>query len=220
MPWVPITGWLDVMTDVATRGTGEYEVVADQAEIRVSFAAHAADRAGAVNLLAQRMSQVDPLLGVDGVQVRHRNVHVGDRWDGKRRSGSTAQQQLTLRVTDVGILDELLATILSAQPDWLDGPHWSLHDETAAIREAQRRAVADARARAEAYAEALQARLGALLHLADEGADRPYPMHGARMAMAGGMERGVSSDAVQQLGIVPELVTARATCVATWALLD
>lgn len=208
------------MTDVVTRGTGEYEVAADQAEIRVSFAAHAADRVAAVNLLGQRMATVDPVLQRDGVQVRQRNVHVGDRWDGRRRTGSSAQQQLTLRVTDLAVLDDLLAGVFSAQPDWLDGPHWSLVDETVAVREAQRRAVADARARAEAYAEALGSRLGTLLHLADEGAERPYPMAGARMAMAGGAEMGVTRDTVQQLGLVPEQVTARATCLATWSLLD
>ncbi|HEY0636805.1 MAG TPA: SIMPL domain-containing protein [Pseudonocardiaceae bacterium] len=207
------------MTEVVTRGTGEFEVAADQAEIRVSFAEHAADRGSAVNLLGQRMAAVEPVLTRDGVVVRQRAVHVGDRWDGRRRAGSTAQQHLVLRVTDLGVLDDLLAGLFSARPDWVDGPQWSLVDETAAVREAQRRAVADARARAEAYAEALGGSLGNLLRLADEGAERPYPMHGARMAAAG-MDMAVGRESVQQLGLAPEQVTARVTCVATWALLS
>jgi uncharacterized protein YggE len=207
------------VTEVVTRGTGEFEVTADQAEVRVSFAANAADRATAVTMLGERMAGVDQVLHRDGVQIRQRNVHVGDRWDGKRRSGSTAQQQLVLRVTDLAILDELLAQLLTAQPDWLDGPNWSLVDETSAVRQAQHRAVADARARAEAYAEALGGRLGALIRLADDGAERPYPMHGgARMAMAADL--AVSRESVQQLGLVPEQVTVRATCTAGWDLLD
>ncbi len=206
------------MTDVVTRGTGEYEVTADQADIGVTFAAQAADRAGAVTVLGGRMAAVEPVLQRDGVQVRQRTMHVGDRWNGRRRAGSSAEQHLQLRVTDLAGLDDLLAALFSAQPDRLDGPHWSLVDESAAIREAQRRAVADARARAEAYAEALGGRLGALQHLADDGAERPYPMHGARMAMAGAETMSVTADTVQQLGLVPAPVTARATCVATWAL--
>ncbi len=208
------------MTDVVTRGTGEYEVTADQADIGVTFAAQAADRAGAVTVLGGRMAAVEPVLQRDGVQVRQRTMHVGDRWNGRRRAGSSAEQHLQLRVTDLAGLDDLLAALFSAQPDRLDGPHWSLVDESAAIREAQRRAVADARARAEAYAEALGGRLGALQHLTDDGAERPYPMHGARMAMAGAETMSVTADTVQQLGLVPAPVTARATCVATWALLD
>ena len=217
---MPPTGWLGCVTDVVTRGTGEYEVTADQADIGVSFAAQAADRAGAVNLLGERMAAVEPVLQRAGVEVRQRNMHVGDRWNGRRRAGSSAEQHLTLRVKDLAVLDDLLAGLFSAQPDRLDGPHWSLADETAAIREAQRRAVADARARAEAYADALGGRLGALQHLADEGAERPYPMHGARMAMGGAETMAVAADTVQQLGLVPSPVTARATCVATWSLLD
>jgi uncharacterized protein YggE len=209
------------VTEVVTRGTGEYEIVADQAELRVSFAASAADRSTAVTALGERMAGVDPVLQRDGVHLRHRSVHVGDRWDGKRRIGSTAQEQLVLRITDLGVLDDLMAGLFSAEPEWLDGPHWSLVDETAAVREAQRLAVADARARAEAYAEALGGRLGALLRLSDDGAERPYPvMRGAPMTLAAETARGVSADSVQQLGLVPEHVTARVSCTAAWALLD
>lgn len=212
-------GLLDRVTEVVTSGTGEYETTADQAEVGVSFEAHAADRASAVNLLARRMAEIEPTLVRDGVHLRQRSMHVGDRWNGRRRAGSSAQQYLRLRITALGMLDDLLADLFTAQPEGFDGPHWSLADETAAVREAQRRAVADARARAEVYAEAVGGRLGVLLRLADETAERPYPVHGARM-LAAGVERGVGPDAVQQLGLVPEQVTARATCVTTWSLLD
>jgi uncharacterized protein YggE len=216
-------GWrlAGLVAELITRGTGEHEAVADQAELRVSFAANEADRTRAVNLLAERMAVVDPLLRRDGVTVRQRTVHVGDRWDGKRRVGATAQQQLVLRVSDLGVLDDLLAALLSAEPEWLDGPHWSLEDETAAVREAQRLAVADARSRASAYADALGGRLGSLIRLSDEGAERPYPMmRGGDMMTFAAESGGVSRNSVQQLGLAPQQVTVRATCVATWGLLD
>lgn len=206
-----------------TRGSGEHEVLADQAEIRVTYAANEADRSRAVEALAERAGVVDAVLGGDAmahaVEVRRRSMHVGDRWDRKRRVGATAQLQLVLRVTDLAVLDDLLAALFSAEPEWLDGPHWSLADETVAMREAQRLAVADARARAEAYAEALGARLGTLVKLSDDSAERPYPAaYGARVAFAAEAST-VSRDSVQQLGLVPEQVTVRAACTASWSLL-
>jgi uncharacterized protein len=203
-----------------TRGSGEHEVTADQAEVRTAFTANASDRAGAVTALGERVDRVDAVLQRDGVQVRRRSLHVGDRWDRRRRVGSTAQVQLVLRITDLAVLDDLLAELFSAEPEWLDGPQWSLVDETAAVREAQRRAVVDARARAEAYAEALGGRLGALIKLSDEGAERPYPVvRGAAMTFAADTA-AVGRESVQQLGLTPEQVTVRANCTASWALLD
>ena len=212
------------MTEVVTRGSGEHEVTADQAEIRVTYAANAADRSAAVTALGERARSVDAVLRGDpmasAVTVRQRSMHVGDRWDRKRRVGATAQLQFVLRVTELAVLDDLLAALFSAEPEWLDGPQWSLADETAAVREAQRRAVADARARAEAYAEALGGRLGALLKLTDDGAERPYPvMRGAPMTFAA-ETAGVGRDTVQQLGLAPDPITVRAACTASWSLLD
>lgn len=204
------------MPEVVTRGTGELEVLADQAEIQVTFSADAPERSAAVALLGERMARVEPLLARDGVEVRQRSVAAHTRWEDHRRVGSTAQQHLVLRVSDLAGMDELLAALLSAEPAWLNGPQWRLADETTATREAQHLAVEDARARAEVYAEALGVRLGAMIRLADDGAERPYPtMPMADMAMAAGR---LSQESVRQLGLTPGLVTVRAVCTATWAL--
>jgi uncharacterized protein YggE len=203
---------------VIASGTGEHYVVADQAELRVSFAADAADRTAAVNLLASRMSAVEPVLQRDGVQVRQRTVAVHGRWEYNRRVGSTAQQDLLLRVTDLQVLDDVLAALFSAEPAWLDGPQWTLSDETAAVREAQRRAASDARMRAEAYAEALGGRLGALIRLADAGADGGYPVARAAAATFAADARAVAPESVRQLGLAPQKVTVRAACTGTWVL--
>lgn len=207
------------MTEVVTNGSAEHEATADQAEVSVAFTANAADRAQAVTELGARIETVDSTVQREGVTVRHRSVHVGDRWDRRRRVGSTAQLKLVLRVTDLAVLDDLLAALFSAEPEWLEGPHWSLADETAAMREAQRLAVAEARARAEAYADALGGRLGELIRLTDAGTERPYPVTlGAPMAFAA-ESAAVTPDSVQQLGLTPEQVTVRASCTVSWALL-
>lgn len=206
------------MPEVVTRGTGEHEVTADLAEVDVAFSANAADRSGAVTLLGQRTAAVDAALaGHAGVEQRHRSVSVHAHWERDRQVGCVATQQLTLRVTDLPELDALLATLFSAEPDRLSGPSWRLADESAATGEAQRKAVADARERAQAYADALGARLGALIRIADEGGDHPYPMM-MDTAMESGMGGAVSRQAVRDLGLTPGKVTVRASCTAVWSL--
>jgi uncharacterized protein YggE len=209
-------GWVDGMPEVVTRGTGEHEVVADRAEIQVTFSAEAADRSTAVSRLARRMAAVEPALAPDAVEERQRSVSVQTLWDNNRRAGCTAQELLVLRVSDLAVLDDLLAALFTAEPDWLNGPQWSLADEGAAMREAQLKAVEDARTRAQAYADALGGQLGALIRLADDGVERPYPM-AVPMAMAAEGSR-MGQDSVRQLGLTPGLVTVRAVCTAVWSL--
>jgi uncharacterized protein len=209
-------GWVDGMPEVVTRGTGEHEVIADRAEIQVTFSAAAADRSTAVSRLGQRMAAVEPALTSDGIEERQRAVSVHTQWDKNRRAGCTAQELLVLRVSDLAVLDDLLAALFSAEPDWLNGPEWSLADESAAMREAQTKAVEDARTRAQAYADALGGHLGALIRLADDGVEHPYPMPVQMMRSAEGV-RSVQ-DSVRQLGLTPGLVTVRAACTATWSL--
>lgn len=204
------------MPEVVTRGTGEHEVVADRAEIQVTFSAEAADRSTAVSRLAERMAAVEPALTPDAVEERQRSVSVQTQWDNNRRAGCAAQELLVLRVTDLAILDDLLAALFSAEPDWLNGPQWSLANESAAMREAQIKAVEDARTRAQAYADALGGHLGALIRLADDGAERPYPTAMPMSLAAGGSRMGQES--VRQLGLLPGLVTVRAVCTAVWSL--
>jgi uncharacterized protein YggE len=204
------------MPEVVTRGTGEHEVIADRAEIHVTFSAEAADRSTAVSRLGKRMAVIEPVLAREGVVERQRSVSVHTQWDNKTRAGCTAQELLVLRVSDLTGLDDLLAALFTAEPDWLNGPQWSIADESAAMGEAQRKAVEDARTRAQAYADALGANLGALIRLADDGIERPYPIQMDMATARGSAMMGQPS--VRQLGLTPGMVTVRTVCTATWSL--
>jgi len=210
-------GWVDVMPEVVTVGTGEHEVMADRAEIQVTFSAEAADRSTAVTRLAQRMAAVEPALARENVETRQRSVSVHTQWNKDRRAGCTANELLVLRVSDSAVLDDLLAALFSAEPDWLNGPQWSLADTRGAMREAQLKAVEDARTRAQAYADALGGHLGALIRLSDAGSERPY-VADRMMALSSAQGPGVGGADVRQLGLTPGMVTVRATCTAVWSL--
>ncbi|MFI9811017.1 SIMPL domain-containing protein [Saccharothrix variisporea] len=204
------------MAEVVTKGTGKVERTADRAEVQVNFETSGATRTEAVDLLTRRVASVEPLLARPGVEVRSRRLNVHDNWDGKRRSGTRAAQSYALRVDDLDQLDDLLGALAAAEPAWLNGPSWQLAADAEAVREAQKEAVLDARRRAEGYAEALGARLGTLLRLAD-GDSEAYAMEGIQAAYGGAPGTPLRMD---QLNLEAQQITVTVRCTATWSLLD
>jgi uncharacterized protein len=199
---------------VVTEGSGWHEQVADRAELVLGYSATARTRADAVRELGRRVAEAEPHLAHPAVRVRHRHVWVRNEWRGRRVSGCRAGQQITLRLEDVAALEEVLSALIGTEPAELHGPTWLLEDRTAAEREAQRRAVADARARAEGYAAALGGELGALL-LLTEAAEHAPMMRAMAMAAPAGSGGGPE---VQDLGLEPEPIRVSARCTTRWAL--
>lgn len=202
------------MGTIVTEGTGRVEQLADRAELDLGFDATGPDRAEAVARLGKRVAAAAGALEHPALTVRHRRLWVGTQWRDDHVVGARAGERIALLVTDVAALEEILAALVRAEPAELHGPRWTLDDGAAARREAQRRAVADARSRAEGYAQALGGRLGALVSLADAGAHAPSPR--AFMAAA---DRAESAADVRDLGLEPEPVEVTARCTATWELL-
>jgi len=199
------------VTEIVTEGSGWYEQLGDRAELDVSFTAVARTRSDAVRELGRRMAAAEPALTRPGLEVRHRRMRVHNEWRGNRVIGCRAAEDLALLVTDVGELDAVLSALIGAEPTGLHGPRWVLEDPAAALREAQQRAVADARTRAEGYAAALDASLGPLLKLSEA------PEHAAPMAYRMAAAEAAGPD-VRALGLEPEPVRVTARCTTTWTL--
>ena len=209
------TGRLGDVAEVVTKGTGEVERTADRAQVDVTFEALGAERSEAVSTLNQRISAVEPLLA--DFEVRSRQLSVHDNWDNNQRVGSRAQQQYVIWVSDLDKLDGLLADLVQNEPSWVNGPSWTLVDDTEAVREAQKEAVADALRRAEGYASALGRRLGPLLRIGDSDGGSGYSpqmMRSASFEMAG------PAGMVDQLNLKAQQITVSASCTAAWSLLD
>jgi uncharacterized protein len=201
----------DDVPEIVTEGSGWYEQLGDRAELDVTFTAVARNRSDAVRELGRRVTAAEPALTQPGLQVRHRRVRVHNEWRDNRVVGCRASEHLALLVTDVTALDAVLSALVGAEPTDLQGPTWVLEDPDAARREAQRRAVADARARAEGYAVALGGTLGSLLRLS-EAAE-----HAAPMAYRTAAAESAGPD-VRALGLEPEPVRVTARCTTAWAL--
>lgn len=197
------------MTEIVTEGSGWFEQPGDRAELDVGFAATAKTRADAVAALGRKVAAAASALDTPGLTVVHRTLRVHNEWRRDRVVGCRADESIALVLTDVEALEAVLSALIAAEPDRLDGPTWVLTDPSAARREAQRRAVDDARDRAEGYAAALGAQLGGLLRLS-EGAGH-HPMNVAMRSMA--MD---SAPDVRDLGLEPEPVRVTVQCTTTW----
>lgn len=201
--------------EIVTEGSGWYEQVADRAELQVGYAGTGRDRSAAVAELGKRVAAAEPAFGLRGVSVLHRRLAVHDQWRGHRVVGCRAMEDITLRLDDIGALDEVLAAVVAGEPATLNGPTWQISDPAAARRTAQARAVADARDRAEGYAAALAGRLGALLRLSEASGGGMEPRAFAMAAMG----REAAPD-VRELGLEPEPVRVTVRCATSWELLS
>jgi uncharacterized protein len=199
--------------EIVTEGSGWHEQPGDRAELDVTFSAVARTRADAVRDLGRRMTGATQALELPGLEVRHRRVWVHNEWRGNRVVGCRAGEYLALLVVDVTALEPLLSALIGAEPTDLQGPRWVLADPTAARLEAQKRAVDDARRRAEGYAAALGGALGPLRRLSEVAEHAvPMAMRTMRAAEAAGPD-------VRELGLEPEPVRVTARCTTTWTLL-
>lgn len=201
------------MTEIVTEGSGWFEQPGDRAELDVGFTATARTRVAAVTALGERLAAAGPALEAEGLTVAHRRLWVHNEWRRDRVVGCRASEDVRLVVTDVGALERVLSALIGAEPTVLDGPRWVLADPAAARREAQRRAVADARDRAEGYAAALGVALGGLLRLSEVPEHHSGPV-AYRMAAARGAE---AAPDVRDLGLEPEPVRVTVQCTTTWA---
>ncbi|MDN5918751.1 MAG: SIMPL domain-containing protein [Pseudonocardia sp.] len=196
--------------EIVTEGEGQHVQLADRAELTLSYEAVGPDRTTAVAELGRRVATAADALAAPGIAVRSRRLWVRAEWRGKRERGCRAGERIALTITDLSVLEDVLGALLRSEPAQVDGPHWTLENPAPAAREAQRHAVADARERAEGYADALGMRLGALRRLTDTGPGRPAMMRA--MSASGG------EPDVQDLGLEPEPVRVTTRCTTTWSL--
>jgi uncharacterized protein len=203
------------VSEIVTEGNGWIERTADRAELSVSFEARGRKRSAAVEALGARVATAEKALGLAGVTVLSRRVWVHNEYRSGKPSGCRATESIQVRVTDVAVLEEAMSLLLGSEPASFHGPSWSLAEPEAVQAEAQRKAVEDARRRAEGYAEALGGRLGPLVRLseaAEHGGGAPMMAMRARMAEA--------APDVSDLGLDPEPVRVSARCTTTWTLIS
>jgi uncharacterized protein len=154
--------------DVLRFGVG-VEVDADAVDAALS----GADDAARAVIEALRGADVPE----EDVQTANVSVHprYGDR--GERITGYTARHDLSVTLRDVGAAGAVIAAVADAGGDAarIDGVSYALEDDAAVQAEARAAAFADARHRAEQYADLVGRELGDVLWVR-ENVSSPAPM--------------------------------------------
>ncbi|MDT3399104.1 SIMPL domain-containing protein [Streptomyces sp. B1866] len=172
---------------VAVRGEARLEVEPEIARIAVTVGARGTDRRATLEDLTRRNARALDLVRSYGEAVekletgsfsltpqltekgRHERVHA---YHGSVHTAAT--------LADFTALGELATRLAGLDLTSVAGPWWALRPDSPAHGEARRQAVREAVRRAREYADALGARIVALVELADIGAESPEPYSAVR----------------------------------------
>ena len=97
--------------------------------------------------------------------------------------GYRAANQVRVRVRNLPRLGQVLDALVSAGSNQLNGISFEIDDPTGVLNQARNRAIADARSRAELYAQAAGVRVGKVISISEQSVPVPGPFP-ARAMMA------------------------------------
>jgi uncharacterized protein YggE len=161
---------------ISVRGEALLTVEPEVVDLTVVVSTQAKDRREAFERLVKRNDEVLGLLRSYGDSVEriessgvavHPEVRKGGREEKVRSYGGAVR--IEVRIADFAVLGEIVARVADLEAAHLEGPRWRLRRTSPVYRKARTRAVAEARTRAEDYAEALGSRITGLIELADSG---------------------------------------------------
>ncbi len=185
--------------EIVVQGRGSVEQAPDMAIISLGarFQAHTAREAlTEVNKRTQAAFDVVKELGVEPRDMQTGQLYLNPIWDhGSSRNeiarirGYEAGNRVTVRIRDLSVLGKAMDEMVSDGVNVFNGLSFALQDPTESVAEARRKAIADARAKAELYAKAAGVTLGSIVSINEGSAPRPQPMLMARAEMA--MDSGV-----------------------------
>ncbi|MGW7362793.1 SIMPL domain-containing protein [Streptomyces sp. NPDC054841] len=204
---------------VAVRGEARLEVDPEIARIGVTVSARGTDRRSALEDLTRRNSEVLELIKSYGDSVEKLETgafsispELTKHGRGERVRSYHGRVHITAVLADFTALGELTTRLADLDLTRVDGPWWSLRPDSPAHGEARRQAVREAVQRAREYAEALGARLAALVELADLGAEAPmsYGMPPAPGAMRTAAFAATADESAPALDLEPQRQTVYA----------
>jgi uncharacterized protein YggE len=167
-------------------GQGEVAARPDQAHVQIGVVTEGDTASAALRANSEAMTKVIATLreqGLENRDIQTSGFSVSPRYRQYPRGetgppvidGYTVSNMVTARVRDLDRLGGLLDRVVSDGANQLRGISFSIAETGDLMNEARKRAVADARARAEVLAAAAGVRLGEILTINDGGAHRPSP---------------------------------------------
>jgi uncharacterized protein YggE len=188
---------------ISVRGEATLTVAPDEAELMILVVGQARLRSEAIELLATRNRHVLELLHARGPAVSEiasgemSIAPIAPQQKGDKHRSHRGALRITASIRDLSAVGETVAEVADLEGVSIEGVRWRLRDPSAVQRDARRRAVDDAVARAHDYTAALGCEITDLVRLADTGMSGGAPVT-MRYAMA-------PSDASANGGSAPEI---------------
>lgn len=146
----------------------------DEAMVVVILSALMDGPGPALEDVARRSEALVALLDELGIASSDRSttgVSVHEDFDhtheGRRSLGHRAASAIAVRLTALDLIGRLVTRATTELDARVDGPHWQIAADNPIRLEAARQAAADGQRKAQAYAEGVGARLGALIRLTE-----------------------------------------------------
>lgn len=175
-------------------GEGQARIAPDMAMVQLGVTSQAESAAAAMEQTSQQQQAVIEALtgaGIDAAQIQTSGLNLNPlmrygEGQAPEVTGYQASNLVSVRVSDLPRLGEVLDAIVTAGANEINGITFSREDGAEALDEARREAVADARRKAEVLAEAAGLTLGPVMTLRDQqtGGGGPRPLMRMEAAMA------------------------------------
>jgi uncharacterized protein YggE len=176
---------------VTVAGSGTVSATPDQAEITTGVVTQAATAAQALAANSQAMERLLQSLGNLGIgprDIQTTNISVSPQRRAPKEgqppeiTGYEVSNQVRVKVRDLARLGQVLDRQVSQGANLVYGIHFGLQEPAPLLDEARKRAMADARRRADLYAAAAGLKVGRVLSVQEAGVTPPGPA--PRMAMS------------------------------------
>lgn len=174
----------DPARSVTVTGEGTIAMAPDMATITIGVRHEAKTAHDALEQMSAGLAPVLALLAEEGVaetDIQTRNLSLDASYtypedEPPKLMGYAAQSNVSVRLRDLDSLGTVLDAVVAQGANQLAGISFGLSDPAQAQADARRAAVADARARAELYADAAGVTLGDVQMISESGAGAPAPM--------------------------------------------
>lgn len=178
---------------ITVTGEGRVEVAPDMAVVSLGVTTEAKTASEAMTGNSGQLAKVLENLKAAGIAERDlqtSGLSLSPNWNHSANNGPTIQgyiasNQLTVRVRDLASLGTVLDAAIKDGVNTLNGVTFGVENQAPLMDEARKRAVADARHKADLYSLAAGVTLGAVISIAEGGGGGgPAPMFRMAEAMA------------------------------------
>ena len=177
---------------VTVTGEASLSVAPDAAVIRIGVTSQGKTAKAASEANATQMTAVLAAIKANGIaerDIQTSRLSLQPQYDPNKAGtarllGFQVTNQLTITIRDIGKLPDLLDRAVGAGANEMSGIEFIVSKQSNLLDQIRGEAIADARRKAELYAQAAGAKVGPVVAITDEGATPPHPVMKALRAGA------------------------------------